>query len=263
MTEEVLGIDLVEWMVKEASDELLELEAQVPASQGHSIQARIYAEDCQHDFRPSAGYLDQAVFSDHARNETWVRDGLSITTFYDPMLAKVIVHGENRVDALQKLRKALSQTSMYGVTTNLQYLQALLQEESCKKGDVFTQLLKNFAPVEDSVEVIDGGVQTTVQDYPGRTGHWDVGVPPCGAMDSYSFRIGNKLLGNQDDAAGLELTLRGGSYLFRNDMWFCVTGADMQVKLDGVSVQTYMPLLAKRGQNLVFGEAEKGIEVIF
>ncbi|CAM3251737.1 urea carboxylase [Paenibacillus lupini] len=259
VTEEVLGLDLVEWMVKEAAGELRALESLVGTPKGHSIQARIYAEDCLQQFRPSAGQLDQALFSSEARNETWVRDGITITTLYDPMLAKVIVHGENREDAIGKLKQALQETRFYGITTNLQYVQALLDEEQFTAGDVFTQLLNNFAPSESAIEVLDGGIQSTVQDYPGRVGHWDVGVPPCGPMDPLAFRIGNKLLGNADQASGLELTLRGGSYKFRESMLLCVTGADMQPTLDDVSIPMYTTVKAERGQVLSFGESEAGL----
>jgi len=259
VTEEVLGVDLVEWMVKEAADELHGLESFVPTPQGHSIQARIYAEDCHHSFRPSAGQLDRAVFSENARNETWVRDGITVTSLYDPMLAKVIVHGRDRADAIAKLIQALSETRMYGITTNLSYLQSLLKEQTVVEGDVYTRLLDGFDPSEHAIEVLDGGVQSTVQDYPGRRGHWDVGVPPCGPMDPLSFRIGNRLLGNADDAAGIELTLRGGSYMFRSDIWICLTGADMDAKLDQNVVPLYKPVLARRGQVLRFGEAKTGL----
>ncbi|WP_134703995.1 urea carboxylase [Ammoniphilus sp. YIM 78166] len=263
VTEEVLGIDLVEWMVKEAADDLRGLATLVKEPVGHSIQARIYAEDCLQNFRPSAGQLDQALFSEKARIETWVRDGMTVTSLYDPMLAKIIVHGENRLDAIDKLIYALEETRLYGITTNLQYLQALLKEEECREGNVYTQLLNGFEPAERAIEVLDGGVQTTVQDWPGRTGYWDVGVPPCGPMDPLSFRIGNKLLGNQEDAAGLELTLRGGSYRFRSDSWFCLTGADMGATLDDVPVAMYQPVQALRGQVLNFGEAQEGLRTYF
>ncbi|WP_274649302.1 biotin carboxylase N-terminal domain-containing protein [Paenibacillus humicola] len=259
VTEEVLGIDLVEWMVREAAGELTGIASLVRKPRGHSIQARIYAEDCLRDFRPSAGQLDRAVFSAHARNETWVRDGMTVTTLYDPMLAKIIVHGESREDAIRKLAAALSETRMYGLTTNLHYLQALLGEPDVLSGNVYTRLLGGFAPAEPAIEVLDGGVQTTVQDYPGRTGHWDVGVPPCGPMDPLSFRIGNRLLGNDEGAPGLELTLRGGSYVFRGDARFCVTGADMQPELDGRPVSMYAAVRAGRGQTLSFGEAAEGM----
>lgn len=259
VTEEVLGVDLVEWMVREAADELQDLQALVPEAQGHSIQARIYAEDCLRDFRPSAGRLDQVVFSPDSRNETWVTDGVEVTTLYDPMLAKIIVHGRNREEAIRQLDKALRASRFYGVTTNISYISCLLQEKEFVAGRVYTRLLDGFAPAEHALEVLDGGVQSTVQDYPGRTGYWDVGVPPCGPMDPFSFRIGNKLLGNPDDAPGLELTLRGGSYRFRGDMWFCLTGADMKPVLDGVPVPMFRPVRAGKGQTLAFGEADGGI----
>ncbi|MBW5444652.1 urea carboxylase [Cohnella sp. CFH 77786] len=259
VTEEVLGIDLVEWMVREAEGGLRDLRSLVREPEGHSIQARIYAEDCLQQFRPSAGQLDRAVFSESSRNETWVRDGVTVTTLYDPMLAKIIVRGADRADAIAKLLQALEETRFYGLTTNLQYLQALLDDPGVREGNVHTRLLAGFEPAEHALEVLDGGVQTTVQDWPGRTGYWDVGVPPSGPMDPLSFRIGNKLLGNDDSASGLELTLRGGSFRFRNDMWFCLTGADMEATLDERPVPLYEPVRAGRGQVLSLGEAKTGM----
>ncbi|RXZ01399.1 urea carboxylase [Fictibacillus sp. S7] len=259
VTEEVLKIDLVEWMVCEAANELKGLHSLYDSPKGHSIQARIYAEDCQQDFRPSGGKLDGVYFSDQARVETWIRDGLVVTPLYDPMLAKIIVHADTRDEALDRLADALADTRFYGVTTNLQYIGALLEDEDCRSGKVYTQMLKNFSPAEQAIEVIDGGIQTTVQDWPGRTGHWDVGVPPCGPMDPFAFRIGNQLLGNQDNAAGLEFTLRGGSYSFRSETVFCLTGADMQPKLDGKDIPMYRVIKARRGQVLMLGEAVKGM----
>ena len=259
VTEEVLNIDLVDWMIREAAGELRSLETLYSQPAGHSIQARIYAEDCLNDFRPSGGQLDQVQFTEQARIETWVRDGLTVSSLYDPMLAKIIVHADTREEAITQLYKALKETRLYGVTTNLQYLQALLLEEDCRSGNVHTQMLKDFAPDEQAIEVLDGGVQSTVQDWPGRIGHWDVGVPPCGPMDPFSFRIGNKLLGNEDNAPGLELTLRGGSYRFRGNMSIVLTGADMNAKLDCIDVPMYKVTQIKRGQVLSFGEAQQGM----
>lgn len=259
VTEEVFGIDLVEWMIREAADDLHELHSLVKEPKGHSIQARIYAEDCLHEFRPSAGQIDEAKFPKTARTETWVRNGITVTTLYDPMLAKVIVRGKNREEAIGKLIQALNETKLYGITTNLHYLKALLKEKDFIKGNVYTRLLNHFQPREHALEVLDGGIQTTVQDWPGRIKYWSVGVPPSGPMDPLSFRIGNKLLGNREGAPGLELTLRGGSYRFRDDIWFCITGADMQAKLDDQPVPMYEPVLAKKNQVLSFGEAKRGM----
>ncbi|MBW7460687.1 urea carboxylase, partial [Paenibacillus sepulcri] len=165
VTEEVLGIDLVEWMVRESADELKEIHSLVRGPVGHSIQARIYAEDCLQDFRPSAGKLDKAVFTENARIETWLRDGMTVTTLYDPMLAKIIVTGRDREEAIDNLIRALDETRIYGITTNLFYVQELLKEEEVRDGHVYTQLLNGFQPSERAVEVLDGGIQTTVQDW--------------------------------------------------------------------------------------------------
>lgn len=259
ITEEVFGIDLVEWMVKEAANELKDLESLVKKPQGHSIEVRIYAEDCYNDFRPSAGKIDKVRFSKEARNETWIRDELVISSFYDPMMAKVIVHGDNREDAINKLKESLDETRVYGITTNIEYVRALLDEMEYKKGNIYTALLKDFRPRESAIEVIDGGLQTTVQDFPGRIGYWGVGVPPCGPMDPYSFRIGNKILGNDDDASGLELTLKGGEYIFRDDICFCITGANMEPTLDETEIPMYTVIYGKAGQVLKFKSASEGM----
>ncbi len=259
VTEEVLSIDLVEWMIRESAGDLRGLDELYKQPVGHSIQARIYAEDCLNDFRPSGGQLDHVRLPEDARIETWVRDGIQITSLYDPMLAKIIVHGNTREEALGKLHKALGDTRFYGVTTNISYIRSLLVEDSCKSGLVHTRMLDGFSPAEQAVEVLDGGIQTTVQDWPGRIGHWDVGVPPCGPMDPLSFRIGNKLLGNAESSPGLELTLRGGTYRFRGDIAFCITGADMHAVLDDNIIPMYTVIHAKRNQVLRFSEAETGM----
>ncbi|WP_010260473.1 urea carboxylase [Treponema primitia] len=258
VTEEVTGIDLVEWMVREAAGELGSIDDAEPV--GHSIQARIYAEDALLDFRPSSGKITRVVLpTEGVRLETWICDNITVSPLYDPMLAKLIVKGQTRAEALAKLEQALFGTKVYGITTNINFLLAFIQQDDYKKVKLSTAMLKNFLPAENALEVIDGGIQTTVQDYPGIIGYWTVGVPPCGPMDSFSFRLGNILLGNSSGACGLELTLRGGAYKFRSDAWFCVTGADMSAALDKVGIEMYKPIQAGRGQILEFAEAKEGI----
>lgn len=239
ITEEVLGIDLVEWMVKEAAGELKNIKSLVHKPQGHAIEVRVYAEDCINGFRPGTGKIDAVTFSPEARVETWIQKGVEVTSLYDPMLAKLIVHGSGRADAIAKMERVLRDSRVYGITSNMQYLAALLKTETYQTGALFTGMLKDFMPQEHAIEVLDGGVQTTVQDYPGMIGYWFVGVPPCGPMDAYNFRIGNSILGNDESAPGLELTLRGGSYRFRTTVSFCITGADMKATLDGVEIPMY------------------------
>ncbi len=259
ITEEVMGIDLVEWMVKEAAGELKGIDGIDNAPNGHSIEVRVYAEDCINNFRPSSGKIDDVYFSPKARIETWIRKNIEVSSLYDPMLAKLIVHAESRNSAAKKMNDVLTESRIYGITTNMQYLKALINTKDYIDGMLFTKMLEDFSPEEYALEVLDGGVQTTVQDSMGMIGYWTVGVPPCGAMDSYSFRIGNKLLGNADDAAGIEMTLRGGSFRFRTTVSFCITGADMQPTLDGEKVPMYSVIHAMPMQVLKFGTCKIGM----
>ena len=259
ITEEVLGIDLVEWMVKEAAGKLKNIKSLVHKPQGHAIEVRVYAEDCINGFRPGTGKIDAVTFSPEARVETWIQKGVEVTSLYDPMLAKLIVHGSDRADAIAKMERVLKDSRVYGITSNMQYLAALLKTETYQTGALFTGMLKDFMPQEHAIEVLDGGVQTTVQDYPGMIGYWFVGVPPCGPMDAYNFRIGNSILGNDESAPGLELTLRGGSYRFRTTVSFCITGADMKATLDGVEIPMYQVVHASTMQVLKFTDCKVGM----
>ncbi len=98
-----------------------------------------------------------------------------------------------------------------------------------------------------------------MQDYPGRISYWDIGVPPSGPMDALAFRLGNLLLGNDESAAGLEMTLRGGTYRFRDSLLFVLTGADMSAELNGEPVPLYTPVKAAQGAVLAVGESLVGM----
>lgn len=259
ITEEVYGVDLVEWMVKEAAGDLKGIEEFKAVPSGHSIEVRVYAEDCINNFRPSSGKVDDVIFSDKARVETWIRKNIEVSSLYDPMLAKLIVHSDTRENAVEKMLDVLNESRVYGLTTNLQYLKSLIVTDNYKDGKLFTKMLDGFLPEEFALEVLDGGVQSTVQDADGMIGYWTVGVPPCGAMDSYSFKIGNKLLGNDLNAAGIELTMRGGTYRFRTAASFCITGADMSAELDGKPIPMYTVINAEPMQELKFKTCTKGM----
>ncbi len=259
ITEEVYGVDLVEWMVKEAAGELKGIKDFKAVPNGHSIEVRVYAEDCINNFRPSSGKIDDVIFSDKARVETWIRKNIEVSSLYDPMLAKLIVHSDTRENAVKKMLDVLNESKVYGVTTNMQYLKSLISTKDYKDGKLFTKMLEGFLPEENALEVLDGGVQSTVQDAEGMMGYWTVGVPPCGAMDSYSFKIGNKLLGNDLNTAGIELTMRGGTYRFRTTTSFCITGADMSATLDGETVPMYTVINASPMQELKFKTCTKGM----
>lgn len=100
---------------------------------------------------------------------------------------------------------------------------------------------------------MSGGTLTTVQDWPGRTGYWQVGVPPCGPMDDLSFRLGNRALGNHEGAPGLECTLQGPSLRFTHTTTVCVTGAPAPVTVDGTAVAQWEPVTVPAGAVLEVG----------
>ncbi|MEP5153598.1 acetyl/propionyl/methylcrotonyl-CoA carboxylase subunit alpha [Planktotalea sp.] len=141
VTEAVTGVDLVEWQLRVAAGEPLPLaQADIPLV-GHSFEARLYAEDASNDFLPATGRLAHLKFADDARADTGVRSGDDISPFYDPMIAKVTVHGSTRAIALSKFCKALAETEVAGTVTNLSFLHALASHEGFAKGDVDTGLI--------------------------------------------------------------------------------------------------------------------------
>jgi len=100
------------------------------------------------------------------------------------------------------------------------------------------------------IKVIKKGLETSVQDYPGRLGYWNQGFPPSGPMDSWSFRLANLLVGNKEGAAGLECQYFGPSLEFEYDTIIALTGADMQAKVDGEPVERWSSIAVKKGQLL-------------
>ncbi len=257
ITEAVLGIDLVEWMVRTAAGEPPNLDV-LPPPQGTAIEVRLYAEDPAHDFKPSPGVLTEVIFPQDARIDGWIAAGTEVSSFYDPMLAKLIVHGVDRAEAIIKLRKALAGTRLGGITTNLDYLQQISEWQAFACGEVSTRALSRFDWRPHAVEVLRPGTFTTIQDYPGRVGHWDVGVPPSGPMDDYAFRLANRIVGNHESAAGIECTLVGPMLKFHRDTIIALTGPPSEVTLDGIEVDRWAPIAVRAGQVLVIGRTTAG-----
>jgi len=105
----------------------------------------------------------------------------------------------------------------------------------------------------EGFEVLEGGIQTTIQDYPGRVGYWDVGIPPSGPMDAPAFRLANLLVGNAQGEAGLEITAMGPKLRFLQDSVAAVTGADLQPNVDGEPVPMWESVKVRKGSVLSFG----------
>lgn len=255
VTEEVTGVDLVEWMIR-AADGSLDLRHYSPVACGASIQVRLYAEDPGRNFQPSAGTLTDVHFPKTARIETWVESGSEVSAFYDPMIAKIIVRGSDRADALARLDAALAGTRVYGIENNLAHLRHIIASEGFRIGSVTTKYLATLPFTPSTIEVLEGGTQTTVQDYPGRIGYWDVGVPPSGPMDNLSFRLANRLVGNADTAAALELTVNGPTLRFNRAAVVALTGAAMAATLDGKPIAFHRAFRVRARQTLRLGAVD-------
>ena len=253
VTEAVFGVDLVEWMIRQAAGEDVLSGNEALQPKGAAIEARIYAEMPHAGFRPSAGLLTEVVFPDGVRVDGWIETGTEVTPFYDPMLAKVIVSADDRALAIAALSKALEGTALSGIETNLEYLKAIAASELFSSGDVATTALKDFDFVPDVIEVIAPGAQSSLQELPGRIGLWHVGVPPSGPMDERSFRHANRLVGNGDETAALELTVSGPMLKFFSNVVVALAGAVMPMTLDGNPVPHGMLIRVKAGQTLAIG----------
>ncbi|MCB1690749.1 MAG: urea carboxylase [Halioglobus sp.] len=258
VSEEVWGVDVVDWMLQLAAGELADLDTlkATLSPRGHAIQVRVYAEDPAQDFRPSAGLLSHVSWpqAQGLRIDHWIESGIEVPALFDPMLAKVIVHGVDRAAALEQLSQALAASEIYGIETNLEYLQAVLAGSTCQRGELLTRSLAEFVFSPNTVQVLAAGTQTTLQDYPGRRGLWHVGVPPSGPMDSLSFRLANRLLDNDPDAAALEITLNGPTLLLNRTTHIALTGATIEASVDGEMLPLFTAITVYAGQVLKLGK---------
>ena len=122
-------------------------------------------------------------------------------------------------------------------------VRALLDDPVLARGEVTTRYLNDFAWRPARIDVLQGGTQTSIQEWPGRRGFWHVGIPPSGPFDGYSFRLGNRLLGNPDGLAGLEITLQGPTLKFSAATEIVIAGAEIDacfvVDIDGCPVEQH------------------------
>lgn len=259
VTEQVYGIDIVEWMLKLGAGTLPtigELEKNLNPK-GHSIQVRMYAEDANKDFQPATGLLTQVIFPDndnHTRIDHWIETGIEISPFFDPMLAKIIATADNREQALQQLNSTLDNIHIAGIETNIDYVKIILQHDIFIQGKITTAYLNTVQYQPYSVDVLFAGTQTSIQDYPGRTGYWHVGIPPSGPFDTVSFQLGNQLLGNEKSAAGLEITLQGPRLKFNQQTRIVLSGAESDATLNNKPVPFWTSINIQPGDILDCGK---------
>jgi 3-methylcrotonyl-CoA carboxylase alpha subunit len=145
----ITGLDRVEWQLRVADGEALPLRQSQVTQRGHAVEARLYAEDPERGFLPSTGRIDRLRFPagrEHVRVDTGVREGDEVSIHYDPMVAKVIAWGTDRLDAIDRLRAALEATDVDGLRTNTRFLWEILGHQPVRAGDVSTRLLESGLP---------------------------------------------------------------------------------------------------------------------
>jgi acetyl/propionyl-CoA carboxylase alpha subunit len=158
ITEFVTGMDLVHWQIRVAAGEQFPYMQSHFIQRGHAIECRVYAEDPANGFLPSTGKLLQFIEprGPGIRVDSGFTAGDEVTHFYDPLLAKLIVHAENREVAIQRMQAALKEFIVHGVITNIDFLQAVLSHPDFAHGKVSTRWVEtNFTwtpPAEPSVE---------------------------------------------------------------------------------------------------------------
>ncbi|PYH97865.1 urea carboxylase [Aspergillus ellipticus CBS 707.79] len=216
-----------------------------------AIEVRVYAESPLQGFRPSSGRVLNVEFPADVRVDTWVSAGQELSSSYDPMIAKIIACGTDRSSVIRKLTGALSNTVITGVETNISYLQHILAWEAFDSGNFTTKSLDMFRYRAAVVEIVDPGSETAVQDFPGREG----------PIDSYSFRLANRLIGNDDNAAGLECSVRGPTLMFHCETVVAVVGCNAPVFIDGEQSKPRQAVHLRAGQTLAIGTATDGINV--
>jgi 3-methylcrotonyl-CoA carboxylase alpha subunit len=195
VTEQITGLDLVEWQLRVAAGEPLPLAQAAIPRRGHAVEARLYAEDPERGFLPSTGRLARLRFPPAApdvRIDAGVEEGDEVTVHYDPMIAKLIVWAPDRITAIEKLRRALEATVVDGVRTNARFLWQILGAPAVRAGDVSTRLLESdptLAPAITAQEISDAwliAAAARLHDLPGdEKGHAHLASSPWEAASGF------------------------------------------------------------------------------
>ncbi len=146
ITEEVTGIDIVKWQLRIASGDKLTIDTETVKQTGHAIECRIYAEDPGQDFIPSSGVIQMLKLPDglRVRHDSGIETGSEVSSYYDPMIAKLIVSGEDRDDAIRKMCWALNNYVAIGIKTNIPFLKAILEHPAFVDGDTTNRFIEKY-----------------------------------------------------------------------------------------------------------------------
>jgi len=147
VTEMVTGIDLVEMQIRIARGEVLPFDQDRIESQGHAIELRLYAEDPANDFLPTTGQLLAYALpaGDSIRVDDGFREGMQVKSAFDPMLAKLIIHGRTRGAAIELARRAIDDALILGLTTNVDYLAQIIGHPAFAAGRIHTGFISQYA----------------------------------------------------------------------------------------------------------------------
>ncbi len=247
LAERLSGADLVSMLLTNQYELHEDLAAPVSAD---GCLVRLLAADPGKDFAPTSGRITSFEIPEEAIIASAVERGLDLPP-RDPShpdeLAWLATVGGVRARARAAMHDVLKTVQIHGLETNLMEARRLTVSQPG---------IRPPAPQPSpAIDVVAPGMQTTVQDYPGRIGLWDVGVPPSGPMDALAFRLANRIVGNPESAAALEITLSGPTLKFRTATVVAVCGADMQPELDGTPLPYGQPVEVPAGATLRFASA--------
>ena len=228
VTEEITGVDLVEWQLRVASGEALPLAQEDLSINGHAIEARLYAEDPSKGFLPSTGRLEHFDLGEEGRIETGVVQGSEISPFYDPMIAKLIVHAETREEAIYDLAAMCASAEVYPVRSNAAFLVNLLEMHEYATADLDTGLIAAKGDMllqsEPSPAVELAAASWRVEEFEGRRFGEEQLASPDGV---FGFRL------NADAAeAHIAMHVNGAEKLLRvaprdnGDYYISIDGRD-------------------------------------
>ena len=239
VTEMTTGLDLVEWQLRVAAGEPLPLDqAQVP-QRGHAIEVRLYAEDPDAGFLPGSGRLERLqlpVASPRVRIDSGAVEGDTVSIFYDPMIAKLIVHDQDRASALARLREALAQCAIEGPKSNIAFLEALVRHPAIVGASIDTGYLDRHldefleAPGPDPDLLVAADVATLLEQERERRAQArasaDPGSPWAQADGWRPGHAGQRPLAFQHRGARLDVLARGGAGRYRIEL----DGREVQVE---------------------------------
>ncbi|KAF8550790.1 AHS2-domain-containing protein [Imleria badia] len=275
------GLDLVELMIAQGVAErtaLRGLNLDIPTLSQGIFDAQIYSENPADGFRPCAGVLQQVdlLEQDWLRVDHWISTGTNITTFFDPLLCKLVVKGNTREEAVLRLQQALSTCKIHGPPNNVPYLRGICESTNFKNGGATTAFLDTFeytprfalpvvrvasslTQLNGAFTVVSGRIEATVQDLPGR--RIGLGIPQSVPMDVQAFKAANLLVGNHPESEIVEIVTLPGvgcKLTFHVPCVVAMTGKLVTVKINREPVSMWARLVVPiKGTLVVGGEPSK------